>query len=196
MHCQYRRGAYSRLLQERRPRVLVEQIGASHVATQRIYGLVPADLHHLEHRGTCLRRTGEEARAQRLTGEVHRIEADTFGVRLHDLRGAVRHERHCLHALTLQHGAEHRSCGDLGGGEPGLHGLDGAQLVASGDRDLLALPFLVGLAAADCDAQPVRRLGQIGDLQRAEFTPPERTGKAEGQQRAVPLAGERVGAER
>ena len=66
-----------------------------------------------------------------------------------------------------------------------LHRLDRAELVASGNRHLLPLPFLIALAAPDQDPQPIRDFGEISDLQRAELTPPEGAGEAEGEQRTV-----------
>ena len=79
---------------------------------------------------------------------------------------------------------------------PAITGNDRAELVAAGYRDLLPLPFLVALAAPDQDPQPVGDLGEIGDLERAELAPAERPGKAQAEQRAVPLADHGVGAER
>jgi hypothetical protein len=62
-------------------------------------------------------------------------------------------------------------------------------------RDLLPLPFLIALAAPDQDPQPVGDFGEIGDLERAEFTAPERPGKAQAKQRAIPLADHAVRAQ-
>ena len=58
---------------------------------QRIHRLVPPPsrhLHHLEHRDARLSGAGEEARAQRVASELHRIEVGALDVHLHDLRGA------------------------------------------------------------------------------------------------------------
>ena len=52
----------------------------------------------------------------------------------------------------------------------------------------MAQPFLIALATADQHAQPVGDFGEIGDIKRAEFTPPEGSREAEAEQRAVPLA--------
>jgi hypothetical protein len=46
------------------------------------------------------------------------------------------------------------------------------------------------------DAKPVGDFGEISDIERAEFTAPERAGKAEAEQRAVALADHVVGTER
>jgi hypothetical protein len=67
---------------------------------------------------------------------------------------------------ALQRRAQHRTAADLGGGQPCLHRLDRPEPVAARDRDLLPLPFLVALAAADQHPEPVRRLGQVRDLER------------------------------
>jgi len=49
VHNQYRCCAYSPS-QERRPRVLLEQIDPADIAAQRVERAMPADLGHLEHR--------------------------------------------------------------------------------------------------------------------------------------------------
>ena len=79
-------------------------------------------------------------------------------------------------------GDNHRRQSD---GEPRLDGLDRAEAAAAQDGHLGPLPFLVGLAAADPDAPPARRLGQVGDLERHQLGGPKRGGEAKRQQRAV-----------
>ena len=77
-------------------------------------------------------------------------------------------------------GREHRPLIDLGRRKPGLDGFDRPQPVAAGDGDLLPLPFLVGLAAADQDPVAVRGFHQIRDLEGAELGPAEGTRETKG----------------
>jgi hypothetical protein len=82
---------------------------------------------------------------------------------------AVVGQRHVVGHLAAEGDrAEHRAGADLGSGKPRLDGLDGTEAAAAQDGHLGPLPFLVGLAAPDRDAEPVRRLGQVGDLEGAE----------------------------
>jgi hypothetical protein len=71
-------------------------------------------------------------------------------------------------ATRAAHGTEHGPSADLGRRQPRLHRFDRTEPVASGNRDLLPLPFLVALAAPDQDPQPVRDLGQVRDVERAQ----------------------------
>ena len=92
-----------------------------------------------------------------------------MGVALHHPRRAVVRQGLARYPSAPRHRSEHRPCADLSRCQPRLHRLDRAELVAARNGDLLPLPFLVALAAADQDPQPVRDLGQIGDLKRAQL---------------------------
>jgi hypothetical protein len=71
----------------------------------------------------------------------------------------------------------------------------GRGLVSPGDGDLLALSLLVAFGAPDQDTKAVSRLGQIRDFEGAQLTAPHRGGKPEAEQRPIPFADQRIGAE-
>ena len=100
---------------------------------------------------------------QRVPGEPGGIEAGGGGAALEGADEAVVAEWFGLHPATFQHRAEQGAVADCRRGEPGLQRLDRAQVGAARDGDLLAFTRLVGLGAADHDAQPIRHLKQIGD---------------------------------
>jgi hypothetical protein len=60
VHYPYALPAFGRS-EERRPRMLLEQIDLADIAAQRVERAMAADLGHLEHRRPALRRAGQEA---------------------------------------------------------------------------------------------------------------------------------------
>ena len=140
---------------------------------------MPAHLGQLPYARAGLRCRGEEPAAQAVAAVGAVIKADPPCVALHDPRRAVVRQGLARHPSAPPHCSEHRAVADRGRCQPRLHRLNRAQLVASGNRHLLPLPFLVTLRAPDQDPQPVWDLGQIGDLERAEFGATERPGKAQ-----------------
>ena len=82
---------------------------------------------------------------------------------------------------ALRDRAEHRPLGDICRGKPVQDGSDGPQLASPRDGDLLPLPFLICLRAPDRNAESVRPLDQILNLQRDQLGTTERAGEAQCQ---------------
>ena len=139
-------------------------------------------------------RAGEKAGAQAMAGEALGIKTGTHREFFDGQRDALLRQRRLGHAPAFPHAAEHEARADFGTRQPHLHGLDRADADAAQDRHLLPLPFLVGLAMPDQHAQPVGNFGEVLGLQ-CQLAAPEGTSKAQGEQRAIPLACQRVGAE-
>ena len=73
-----------------------------------------------------------------------------------------------------------------------LHGRDRLEVPSVRDGDFLALALLVGLGPADQHAEPVGDLNQVLDVERGKLGAAEGAGKAERQDGAVALAGQRL----
>jgi hypothetical protein len=70
--------------------MIAQSIGRSHVASERVYALMPADIHHLEEVGT-LRRSGRQKSRPHAAGAVLlRIEAQLGCVVLDELAYGLR----------------------------------------------------------------------------------------------------------
>ena len=106
------------------------------------------------------------------------------------------------HGIGMQRGVADAVAGaDFSKQRPGfasghrLPGLErphraGLNMPSARQADLRPLPCLVGLAAADAQAQPAGDDGDVFDLQRHQFGAAQRADEAEQQQRAItPAAG-------
>ena len=68
--------------------VILEDFSVPDITPQRVLALVPRLIGHLEDRRAPCGGAGQEARAQRVSGKVLRIEAGASGVTLYDVGDA------------------------------------------------------------------------------------------------------------
>jgi hypothetical protein len=122
-----------------------------------------------------------------MTGKGRRIQPDAGGMGLHNVGDASIGQPFRLYALTFGNRSEHRPFADGGGFEPRLEGGHGAGDRPAWHRDHVPVPFLVGLAAVDSDAESLGRfLNVLVEVQFDQLGAAEGTGKADEQQGAVP----------
>jgi hypothetical protein len=119
--------------------VLAEHVDPAHIAPQRVERAMPRLVGHLEHRGARLGGARQEPRSQVLATLLFASRASE----------------------TRPPSATARNTGPLLISAAASHGCT----VAAGRRGGIAtpaLPFLVGLAAADPDTQPVLERSRVG----------------------------------
>ncbi|MEJ1157345.1 hypothetical protein [Prosthecomicrobium sp. N25] len=123
----------------------LEGVRPPHVAAQHLNGLVARDLGDPEHVDLPVGSRGHEAGLERMASELGGVMPGLRGVELHQVRGALVSQALGADGVGLGDGAEHGPRRDARGLQPRADGVDGADAAAVRDRDLHALPFLIGL---------------------------------------------------
>ncbi len=118
--------------------VVLEELGAAHVAAHGVEAAVAADLHELEHPGAGLGRAGQDPRVQQVAREVLGPEAGALGVVLDDVGHCPVRQRLLAYTASLAHAAQRRPHGDGCGLQPSPHRCDGTVHLAA--RDAMAWP--------------------------------------------------------
>ena len=135
---------------------------------------------------------GAEAPPERVSGEASGIEPRPERGALYDGGDGPIAEPFAAHLVVTVDGAEKCPVDESRPRNPGLQREHRAQLRAPcpRDADQPALAVLVGFGAPERDGKALRTDPEVAQLDRHELRPAKRAGKANEQDRAIPVAGD------
>ncbi len=165
--------------------MIPEQFGVAHVTLQDIDRPMSGLVSHTENRRTCCRSRRQKSTAQRMPGELRRIEASAGSAGLDDGGDAAVGQSRTPDTSTFGNWPKHRTGADAGGREPSRDGCHWAGRSPVWNCNDSALGLLIGLAAADPDPKSFGHGHYIFAIQGHQLGSAQCAGEAQQKQRPI-----------